>query len=331
MTRNQWTLTVILAVQVLLVLLVRGPMAGDMAPTEAQVLFPPLEAFSPAKLEIQGPGEEKVTLIRDGEGWGIEESDGYPAQGDKIDQLVDKLKELEVRRPVVSSSRYHAALKVADDEHERHVRIWRDESGGPEIDFFLGSSPNYQRTHLRKADEDLVYAAQGIGSYDVQARPNSWFQATFVDVKMEHLKSFRLENGEGTFELERSEDGTWTATSPANLQGKVLDTAKVETLVRSVASLRATEPAGRRDDETHGLASPRATALLRYAEPAGEGSEPVEEEVTVWVGGAPADNDNRVYVARSGFAFVAEVYKSSVDRLLEQKAKDLEAGAPAGE
>ncbi len=329
MTRNQWTLSAILAVQVLLVLLVRGSMAGDTAPAEAQTLFPPLQSFAPAKLEIQGPGEEKITLTRSGEGWGIEESDGYPVQGDKVDQLVDKLKEVEVRRPVVTSSRYHAALKVADDEHERRVRIWKDGSGGPEIDFFLGSSPNYQRTHLRKADEDLVYAAQGIGSYDVQARPMSWFQATFVDVKMEHLKSFRLENGEGTFELERSEDGIWTVASPTNLQGNVLDTTKVETLVRSVASLRAAEPAGRRDDETHGLASPRATALLRYTEPAGEGGEPVEEEVTVWVGGAPADDDNRAYVARSDFAFVAEVYKSSVDKLLEQQAKDLEEDAPS--
>ena len=69
MTRNQWTLTVILAVQILLVLLVRGSMAGDMAPTEAQVLFPALESFSPAKLEIQGSGDEKITLTRDGEGW----------------------------------------------------------------------------------------------------------------------------------------------------------------------------------------------------------------------------------------------------------------------
>ena len=58
MTRNQWTLTAILAVQILLVLLIQGPMAGDTAPAEAQALFPPLESFTPAKLEIQGPGEE---------------------------------------------------------------------------------------------------------------------------------------------------------------------------------------------------------------------------------------------------------------------------------
>ncbi len=324
MTRKQWTLTVILAVQILLVLLVRGSVAGDMAAVEAQALFPPLESFSPAKLEIQGPGEEKITLIRQGEGWGIEESDGYPVQADKVERLVEKLQEVEVRRPVVSSSRYHAALKVANDEHERRIRIWNDASDSPEINFFLGTSPNYQRTHLRKADEDLVYAAQGIGAYDFQTRPTSWFQASFVDVPMNQVKSFRLENGEGVFELEHSEDGTWSVRSPVKSQGNVLDTAKVETLVRAVAALRVTEPVGRRDDEVHGLAAPRASAVLRYAEPVADGAEPVEQELTVWVGGASAEDENRVYVARSGFDFVAEVYKSSVDKLMEQKLEELE-------
>ena len=88
MTRKQWSLTAVLAVQILLVLLVQGPMAGDMAPAEAQALFPPLESFTPAKLEIQGSGDEKITLTRAGEGWGIEEADGYPVQDDKVDHTV---------------------------------------------------------------------------------------------------------------------------------------------------------------------------------------------------------------------------------------------------
>jgi hypothetical protein len=328
MTRNQWTLTVILAVQVLLVLLVRGPMAGDMGPAEARPLFPPLEAFAPAKLEIQGAGDEKITLTRDGDVWGIDEAEGYPVQDDKVEQLVEKLKEVQVRRPIVTSSRYHAALKVTDDEHERRVRIWNDSSGEPEIDFFVGSSPNYQRTHVRNAGEDLVYAAQGVGAYDVQAEATSWFRGSFVDVKIGNIKSFLLQNNQGAFELQRAEDGTWSVSSPVGMQDRVLDTTKVETLVRAVASLRAAEPAGRRDDETQGLSSPRATAVLRYAEPGGEVGAEVEEELTLWVGGAPADDESRAYVARSGFEFAAEVYKTAVDKLLEQTVNGLEPDTP---
>jgi hypothetical protein len=286
-----------------------------------------LHEFAPAKLEIQGADDTKVTLTREGEGWGIDEADGYPVAEGKVDELLDTLKELQVRRPVVTSSRYHRALKVTDDDHERRVRIWKDASGGPEIDFFLGTAPNYQRTHIRKKGDDRVFEAQGLGSYDVQARSGSWFQPTFVDVQLDQVDSLRLSNGEGTFEIEKGDDGAWSVTSPPELQGRVLDTSKVESLVRGVASLRAAEPAGKREDESHGLGSPRATAVLRYTETSGDVGAPEAKEITLWVGGVSSDDENRAYVARSGFDFVAETYKTSVDKLLEQKVADLEPDA----
>jgi hypothetical protein len=325
MTRKQWILLALLAAQLLLLLLVRGPMAGDMAPAEARLLFPPLESFSAARLEIQGPEEEKITLARSGDGWAIEEAGGYPANGEKIESLLDKLKEVEVRRPVVTASRYHRALKVKEDEYERRVRIWKDASGSPELDFFLGTSPNYQRTHVRQAGEDPVYAAQGLGIYDVQARPMSWFDAAFVDVKLDEVEWFRLENESGAFELRKSADGVWEVAAPEGLQDRVLDATKVQNLVRSATALRATEPVGPRDDDAQGLSSPRATFTLRTK--AAEGEE-AGQEVTVWIGGHQEEED-RSYIARSGFDSVAEAYETSVQKFLEQKLSDLEPGDPA--
>ena len=103
MSRNQWVLAGLLAAQLLLLLVVGGPMARSQGPAEAQPLFPGLEAYTPAKLEIQS-GEDRVTLVRDGEEWGLEEADGYPAQADKLDKLplvcvVASSSRISIKRP----------------------------------------------------------------------------------------------------------------------------------------------------------------------------------------------------------------------------------------
>jgi hypothetical protein len=331
MNRKQWILAGLLGVQVLLLLVARSPMAGATAPAEAQALFPRLDSFTPERVEIQGSADDIVTLSRGGDGWAIDEAGGYPAQADKVEQLVDKLKEVQVRRPVVSSSRYHRALKVAEGEHERRVKIWQDDAGSPELDFFLGSSPNYQRIHVRRAGDDEVYEIQGLGSYDVRPEPQAWFDTSFVSVEPARVTSLRLENSRGAFEIEKGADGAWSVVSPGSEQGRTLSAAKVDALVRTAASLRVVEPAGRRDDTIHGLASPQATVLLRYTRAGGELAPEESHEVSVLVGGAPADDETRLYVARSGFGYVAEAYKTSVDKLLEQELAGLEEEvAPAG-
>jgi hypothetical protein len=327
MSRNQWILAGLLAVQVLLLLVARGPMASSATPIEAQALFPQLESFTPERLEIQGAGDELVTLSRGAEGWAIDEADGYPAQADKVDQLLEKLQEVQVRRPVVGSSRYHRALKVAEGERERRVRLWQDGSGSPDLDFFLGSSPNYQRIHVRRADDDEVYEIQGLGSYDVRPDAQAWFDSAFVGVEPAQVTSLRLENSQGAFEIEKGADGSWSVVSGGE-PGRLLSATKVDSLVRTAASLRAVKPAGRRDDTAHGLGSPQATVLLRYTAPGGELAPEETREVSVLVGGATAGDDARLYIARSGFDHVAEAYKTSVDRLLEQKLEDLGEGEP---
>ncbi len=322
MSRKQWILVGLLGAQVLLLLFIRGSVAGNMAPTEPKVLFSSLASFTPATLEIQGAADEQVTLVREAEGWGLLEADGYPADASKVDRLLETLQGIEVRRPVVTSSRYHRALKVTDDDHERRVRIWKDAGEAPEIDFFLGTSPNYKRIHVRRAGDDQVYEAQGLGAYDVQAGAQSWFDASFVDVPVDQVTSLHIMNDSGSFEVIREEDGSWSS------EGKPLDKNKVESLVRTVASIRAAEPVGRRDDAVHGLGSPQATATMRYRDP----SQPADaalQELIVWVGGALADDENRLHIARSGFDFVAQVYKTTVDKLVTQKLSELAGDASA--
>ena len=118
MNRTQTVLTVLLGLQLLLILIVRSPFSSATAPMEAQPLLASLQdtEIAASRIELSGREDKSLTLVRDGEAWSIEDFDGFPADASKVDELLDNLGELTVRRPVVTSGRHHRSFKVAGDE-----------------------------------------------------------------------------------------------------------------------------------------------------------------------------------------------------------------------
>jgi hypothetical protein len=270
-----------------------------------------------------------VVLERRGEDWVLEEADGYPADTSKVDDLLDSLEEIRVRRPGVSSDRYHGALKVEDDNHERRLRIWGDSGADPEIELLVGTSPNYRLSHVRRGDEDRVYEARGISTYDLGSEPDAWIDKKFVDIVADNVTSFTLTNGHGSFSLVR-DGGEWALASAADTE---LDQSAVDSLVRSVSRLYLSEPAGPVDPIVHGLDIPVVTVeltteapgvpdLLQDDEtPAAETG--ASEVVTLALGAEVTDGEGKRYASRSGFDFAVVLSKYDADKLNDHKLDDL--------
>lgn len=328
MNRSQWILSGVLAVQVLL-LIVTAPWSQGGGAEATRVLFPELESFTPTRLEIHESDERSVVLARRGDNWVLEEADGYPADSSKVDDLLDSLGEIRVRRPVVSSDRYHGALKVEEDDHERRLRIWDDSGSDPEIDLLVGTSPNYRLSHVRRGDEDRVYEARGISAYEMGSESGAWIDKKLVDVVADNVTSFTLTNGHGTLSLVRA-SGTWTLASAADTE---LDQSAVDSLVRSVSSLYLSEPAGPVDPAVHGFDSPLATVELTTEAPEvpdllQDGGTPdsdtdAAEIVTVVLGSEVPDGAGKRYASRSGFDFAVVLSKYDADKLNDQTLDDL--------
>jgi hypothetical protein len=297
----------------LLIVLTRSPFSDASAPTEARLLMPELETLNVAKLELSGD-EDTLTLVKQADGWIVEEAGGFPASAEKIDGLLDDLRTLQVRRPVVSSGRYHSAFKVADDEHEGRVRVFSDESSSPAVDLILGNSPNYQITHVRREGEPNVYEARGIAPYDVSTDSGAWIEKQLVDIDEEAIIGIAVKNAEGSFELTR-EDGVWIVSAPASQADQELDQDKVLSLIRTAGSIRVEKPVGPADPAGQGLGEAEVTLTVEGAAP-----------VTVQVGSKVADNDSQRYIGKQGFDFAATVWDSSVRKIVEQKLGDLIAG-----
>ena len=355
MNRAQWALTALLGVQLLLLLGTSSLFSGGSAGSGPHALLPELGSLIASRIQISGPEEESVTLERTGDGWALRDAGGYPVEPGKVEKLLDDLGQLKVRNPVVSSDRYHAALKVTDKDHERRLEIWPDGGGDPEVDLYLGSSPNYRVNHVRLGGDDRVYEARGLNTWDLRAEPGSWVDKKFVDIPFDDVEKIRLGNAHGEFELRR-QDGEWTLVSPPPAAGRKLDSSKADSLVRSLASLWLSEPVGPADPEAHGFGDPAATVEITYrtraetaepalteeqevdaGDPAATGEEPDSsvvtdapeapaggiEVVTLWLGSEVEDGDGKRYASRSGFDYSVTLSKYDAEKATGKKLDDL--------
>lgn len=325
--RTQLALCALLLLQVVLIVLLRTPLFGQSRSSAAHALLPGLTATSIARLELQSPAGEKLTLTKNDERWVVQEAGGFPAQADKVKKLLDDLRGLHARRPVVSSSRYHKAFKVTENEFEARVRGWEANGTDPKLDLILGSSSNYRSAHVRLAGEDAVYEVRDLAVYDLRPDKALWIDKTLVDLPAAEVLGLQLTNAKGSLELEK-QDGVWKLRSPADMQQSEIDTEKVDALLRSATSIRLSDAAGPLDEQAQGLALPAATLTLKHQRAQTPPSEEapqatVTEELVVRIGAKVAGKENERYITRSGLDYAGTVWESSVSRLLEQEPAEL--------
>jgi hypothetical protein len=284
-----------------------------------------LEAITASRLEIRGGDGQTLTLVRRDEAWGLEEAGGYPVAAGKVDTLIADLQALMVRRPVVTSGRYHASLGVEENGAEARIRIWEASTDEARVDLFVGNSPAYRTSHVRLGSETPVYEVKGLAAYDVRPQGSAWVERTLIDATPGRVTGLTLANAEGTFSLEKDGD-SWKVVSPAGETGRTLDQDKVDSLLRAAVPLNLADPVGPVDEAVHGFTTPAATVTLHVAPlaAANETEEPPPpEEIVLMVGGVPEGQDTHRYVSRSGFGFTATVWENSVKPLLEQTLDDL--------
>ena len=320
MDRTQRLLSSLLAAQLVLLGLLYFVFPSSRANSKEQPLVPSLASMTPQKVEIGDGAGASVALAREGGAWTLENPKGYPVESSKVEKLIEDIERLSATRPVASSRGSHAALKVADGEFERRLRIWEKPGGKPSLELFVGMSQRFQMSHVRVGGKDPVYEASGLGAFDLATDPGSWIARSLVPVAAESVTALGLGNRKGSFELEKRE-GRWSVRTPASRSGVALDPQKVESLVSTLCAISLEAPAGPRNDEAQGLAAPEATITFRGAPASGASAAAAPLEVRI---GAPVPGKaEQRYAARSGFGYAVTVSKHSVDRALTATLAEL--------
>ena len=316
MDRTQRLLIIALVVQIALLLVVHNPFAKKGAATE-QTMIPALASMTPEKLEVSGPGEATVTFVKREGIWTLANPDGYPALPGKLDKLIQDLGHLKAGRQVVSSSRYHASLKVADADFERRVRVWEKPSDTPKVELYIGTSPSYGVTHMRLAGSDKVFETTGINSYDIPVEPGGWIERSLTMVPATEVTALQVANKKGKFALEKKEGGWGLAGG-----GKPLDSDKVTQLIGTLCGMSIEEPVAV-DAKSQGLDSPEATLVFKRVPAHADSVAPQPVTVTVRIGALVQDKQEKRFAARADFPFGGTVAKYGYDRALSVTLADL--------
>jgi len=326
--RTQRLLAGVLAAQLLLLALLHFVFPASRAAAKEQPLVPALASMTPQKLEIGDGTGATVALDREGGTWTLESPKGYPATASKVEKLIQDIEHLSAGSPVVTNRKNHAALKVADGDFERRIRIWEKAGGKPSAELLLGTSPRFQTSHIRVGGKDPVYEASGLNAYDVPADPGSWVERTMVPVTADSVSGIGVSNRKGSFELAKK-GGQWSVRAPAAKTRAPLDQQKVDALVRTLCGMSLEAPAGPESDAAYGLAAPEATVVLTHSPAAGDSAAAPGGALVLRIGAPVPGKEGDRYAARSGFGYAVTIPKYSVDRVLEAALADLAPKPPA--
>ncbi len=237
-------LLMLLGVQILAAI---GLSLGGRGSLTPAALDSPLFQFDPkavTAIRIEGGSEGPVTLGKADQGWVIADLADFPADGTKLDQLLDKLAGLKRPLPVATSPEAQRRHKVADDGFERKVTL---ESGDkPVATLLLGDSPGFRRTFARPAGESAVYDLE-LALFDASDRRDDW------------LVRDNLRLGQET--IERVSSGDWTlikADGGWRLDGfdQNPDEAAVSGLLSRIANLGYRGVLGNADKPEYNQATP---------------------------------------------------------------------------
>lgn len=319
MNRSNQIMAGLLALQA--ILLVAMSVGGeDRLAVESRKLFADLAPESVSRIEIQGPPgdrQETVTLARAASGWAIADADDYPAKRDSVEDLLDTLAGLRSTTVVVTRDTYHEKLKVAEGDFNRRIRLTVD---GEPVELFLGSSPSFKNTHVRRADSDDVYLVSNLALGDVAERPWNWVERAYVDIPEDEVWSIEIENEKGSLRLERDPvSGRWAGLGI----DEPLKASAVNDLVRKARSINLEAPVGKTTKPEFGLDDPAAVVRLEVGTSTIAGTPPPSTETRTIRIGAKVEGQSRRYVKADDEPYVVEAAQYAVQPLLEKSRDDL--------
>ncbi len=174
-------------------------------------------------------GEGRITLTSDLDQWHMDDEHETLASTEKINQLISDITELNPGLPVTSTKSSHQQLEVDEDGFQRRVTL---KAGNEAVaDLYLGTSPGYRKSHIRRVDQDQVYAAE-LNTFDVPTNHDAWLDKNLL--ALDNVSGVRSES----IELALA-DEQWMIVLPQDkTETHDVDQNGIASLVSRLASLR---------------------------------------------------------------------------------------------
>ncbi len=202
-------------------------------------LLSDLTAADISELVISDGNDNRIALSKQGDTWVLPEAGDFPADGEKINPLLEQLTEDESGRLVTQTDGSHARLQVAVENFDRRVEITRQD--GRSDTLYLGSAAGAGATHVRVNDQAEVYLTGAVTSFAANAQASGWIDTEYFTIPQSTTTTITLENENGTFTFVRAGEG-WSYQDLG--EGETLNQTSVTGLLNQTHSIRMTAPVG---------------------------------------------------------------------------------------
>ncbi|MHC4942626.1 MAG: DUF4340 domain-containing protein [Planctomycetota bacterium] len=267
MSRFNWTLLILLAIQVLVILVIESPLSSGIvgrSSSRSRVFYPDFMAEEAVRISLRR-GDASLNLTRSSSGsraWFVQAAGGEkrPADSFRVDSLLSSItlmKEGEVH----SRNPGKAAVFGLDESSAVRVEVF-DGKQGKLIDLLVGKYLGPVRgTYVKRIDGDEVFLVlENLRRYCIGDEGDwidFWQDRTVFSFSPSSVKAVIVKNGTGEMIAEyAAEDGpagTWRMLRPR--QGKMKKEAE-EAMLEAIAGLKSRE-------DTLTAGSPEALGLDR--------------------------------------------------------------------
>ena len=290
LSRSNLALAAILLIQALLLSLSLAMSIGEESKRPAPLLRD-LALDDVDQLIIADDQGQRLSFARGGDGWTLPDADDFPANGDQVEELLEKIANLDDTRLIATNPANFARLGVADDDFRRALSLI---SGERSQEILLGGSGGMNTVYARPAGENRVYLGAGLSAWEASTQVTSWIDSSYVSLPQEDILALAISNAHGSIHFLRDEGG-WIY--PGLPQGETFEDTRLPGLLRSATSIRIAEPLGLTALPEYGLDDPAVTVEVLYrhlVEPdagSGESDEIAYEErsYTLAIGAALGD------------------------------------------
>lgn len=174
----------------------------------------PLLGFDAGKVDhlmIEGPEAAKVTLTRTDGGWRLPEAADFPADRDKIEQLLKRLRELQGGAPVATTPGAQQRFRVSDADFERRVTLSAgDQTLGV---LYLGTAPSLRQISARATSSEAIFTVE-LGAHELPVKIDAWIDRTLLSVPHDEIVAIDVAG----LHLERAPDPAPTTDAAAGNQ-----------------------------------------------------------------------------------------------------------------
>ncbi|MBN1304696.1 MAG: DUF4340 domain-containing protein [Anaerolineales bacterium] len=321
MNRTQQILGGLLIVQIIISVILFWP---QPAAESGEPLFSELNADQIVAFAVEDDSGKTIGFERVEDGWVISGTDGYPANAQKIDPLLEGIVEIKTGRLVASKAESYTRLQVGDDDFAR--RFWFKDSSGNENILYIGSSAGAAATHVRKAGMDEVFLTDKVSSWQISTATNSWADVVYVSIPREQMQSMTLENPNGFFEFVNegtAEEDNWVMLSLG--EGEEFNSNNLVSMLTRLTNLQMNKPLGTQELPEYGLAEPTAVVTLEHTDEEGN------PQTLVLRIGALDPVDNNYHIHASSSEYYVKIPKYSMQDFVERSKEAFLVTEEAGE